>query len=356
MTATIAERALDSPYRGLAPFGESELDGLLFFGRERETEIVTANLVASRLTVLYGPSGVGKSSLVRAGVARRIRELGGRRAVARGPDLACVVFASWADDPVGALAAAIAATVRPLVSPTAPDPPPGSSLADVAEHWSSILDGDLCLVLDQLEEYFVYHDGGPGSLIEQLPELVTRPGLRANLLLSIRDDELARLGALKDRLPDVFANARRLDRLDRDAARAAILGPLQRWNELAAPAEPVEIEPELVEAVLAQVAAGDGSRVEAPYLQLVLERVWREEALLGSRVLRSATLEELGGAQAIVRDHLDRAMAVLDLEQQEAAARMFGHLVTPSGTKIAHRVSDLATFARVREEESSDLL
>jgi WD40 repeat protein len=343
-----------SPYRGLASFGESELDGLLFFGRERETEIVAANLLASRLTVLYGPSGVGKSSLVRAGVARRLRELGSHRAPARGPDLACVVFASWADDPVAALGEAIGAAVRPLVSPTAPEPPRGARLADVAEHWSTLLDGDLCLVLDQLEEQFVYREGG--ALIDELPDLVLRPGLRANVLLSIRDDELARLGALKTALPDVFANARRLDRLDRDAGRAAILGPLQRWNELEPDEPPVEAEPELVEAVLDQVTAADGTHVEAPYLQLVLERVWHEERSRGSRLLRRETLAELGGADALARDHLGRALDVLDPARQETAARMLGHLVTPSGTKIAHRAADLAAFAQVGEAESRELL
>ena len=40
-----------SPYKGLAPFGESELDAQLFFGRERDREIVVANLIAARLTV-----------------------------------------------------------------------------------------------------------------------------------------------------------------------------------------------------------------------------------------------------------------------------------------------------------------
>jgi len=90
-----AEATLDAPYRGLAPFGDSELDALLFFGRERETAVTTANLIGSRLTVLYGPSGVGKSSLLRAGVTRRVRELGARRALGRGPDLSCVVFSSW---------------------------------------------------------------------------------------------------------------------------------------------------------------------------------------------------------------------------------------------------------------------
>src|SRR5207244_13020753 len=69
---------LAAPYRGLAPFGDTELDALLFFGRERETEIGVANLIASRLTILYGPSGVGKSSLLRAGVARSVRDRGAR--------------------------------------------------------------------------------------------------------------------------------------------------------------------------------------------------------------------------------------------------------------------------------------
>ena len=59
----------DTPYKGLAAFEDSELDALLFFGREREVGAVAANVLANRLTVLYGPSGVGNSSLLGAGVA-----------------------------------------------------------------------------------------------------------------------------------------------------------------------------------------------------------------------------------------------------------------------------------------------
>ena len=89
-----------SPYKGLNAFEDSELDALLFFGREREREIVVANLIASRLTVLYGPSGVGKSSLLRAAVARSLRELPEEPLV--------VVFSRWSEDPAAALAEALA--------------------------------------------------------------------------------------------------------------------------------------------------------------------------------------------------------------------------------------------------------
>ena len=86
-----ASNAPPSPYKGLSPFGDSDLDALLFFGRERDREIVVANLIASRLTVLYGPSGVGKSSLLHAGVARTLRELPEQPLV--------IVFSNWGDDP-----------------------------------------------------------------------------------------------------------------------------------------------------------------------------------------------------------------------------------------------------------------
>jgi putative ribosome biogenesis GTPase RsgA len=62
-----------SPFKGLAAFADSDLDALFFFGREREREVLVANMMASRLTVLYGESGVGKSSLLAAGVVRALR-------------------------------------------------------------------------------------------------------------------------------------------------------------------------------------------------------------------------------------------------------------------------------------------
>ena len=102
----------ESPYKGLASFDDSELDERFFFGRDREIEIVASNLVASRLSVLYGPSGVGKSSLLRAGVVRRLRALvpaGG--GAGDGNGALPVVVDQWRDDPLAAIATAAGAPV-----------------------------------------------------------------------------------------------------------------------------------------------------------------------------------------------------------------------------------------------------
>ena len=151
-------------------------------------------------------------------------------------------------------------------------------------------------MLDQAEEYFLYHAEETG-FARELPELVTRPGLRVRVLLALRDDALAKLDRFKGRIPNLFANYLRLDHLDRSSARDAITKPVERYNEAHA-AQSIEVEPALIEAVLDQTAAGkvdlgdagrglaagesDEGRIEAPYLQLVLERVWEEERAAGS--------------------------------------------------------------------------
>ena len=337
-----------SPYRGLAPFEDTELDALYFFGRERDTEIVVANLIASRLTVLYGPSGVGKSSLLFATVARSLRALPEAPVV--------VVFSSWGGDPTEALAAAVAEVA-------------GIEAGDLLDTLGQAQAGrDVYLILDQAEEYFTYHES-PGRFEAALAAIVNR-SLRVNVLLSLREDTLASLDRLKSDVPQLFANVLRLDRLDRAAGRAAIVGPLRRWNELEG--EEIAAEEALVEGVLDGVGVGlielgpggvgavegNGSPrgIEAPYLQLVMQRLWDVERAAGSDTLRVATLAELGGAGQVVADHLERAIDALTPEQREIAARLFDHLVTPSGTKIAHETSDLAEFAGVSGEEVSRVL
>jgi hypothetical protein len=102
-TLPAADR-IASPYKGLDHYEEQ--DAPFFFGRRDASDLVVANLIAARLTLLYGESGVGKSSLVHAGVIPQLREA---------PHLAVVSFRSWSGDPVADLAAAIrkAALIEP---------------------------------------------------------------------------------------------------------------------------------------------------------------------------------------------------------------------------------------------------
>jgi WD40 repeat protein len=360
-----------SPYKGLSPFDDSEDDVLFFFGRDRERELIEANLMASRLTVLYGETGVGKTSVLRAGVTHHLRSVATANLEVQGdPGFAVVAFDSWREDPLPALYGAIADAATSALGGSLPPPGIEGPLGEAVRTWQQLLGGELYVILDQVEEYFLYHgdDDAPGTFAAEFADAVNSPDLRVGFLLAIREDSLAKLDVFKRRIPGVLGNYLRLEHLDPVAARAAIVGPISRYNGLVDEEESVSIEPELVDAVLEQVVAGKVSvgrtgrgevqggngavRIEAPYLQLVMQRLWEEErAVAGSSILRLETLRQLGGAEQIVRDHVDGALALLSVPEKDLAARMLDHLVTPSGTKIAHRVGDLAKYAGAAEQE-----
>ena len=381
MTATETPRDAteqDSPYVGLTFY--TQQDAAMFFGRDTERTVLISNLRAARLTLLYAQSGAGKSSLLRAGVASRLAELAQRSLAGRGTARNIpVVFSSWRDDPTVELIGEIRKTITPFVPGALPAEFPPPQLEKAIEAATGAADATLLVMLDQFEEYFLYRprDSQGGRFADELAACINRPGLRANFLISIREDAYSGLGDLfKSRIDNVYGNYLHLDHLSREAARLAIEKPIASYNGLHEHEPPVEIEEGLVATILDQLrtdqfAAGQGGMgkirnrkavvpggdgIAAPYLQLVMKRLWETERSRGSRTLRQDTLAELGGAQTIVRTHVDRALGGLAEDDQEAAADVLRYLVTPSGTKIALAAPDLAEYTGRPASETSGLL
>lgn len=363
-----------SPYRGLMPYTEEDAE--YFFGREGDVLLIANNARANRFGLLYGPSGVGKSSVLRAGVVRHIREENLLR-MERFGDLETVVayLKEWREDPYAALAAELGRALGEATGTAVEIPPRDLVAATVALCEAN--DVDLVLILDQFEEFFLYHKGDVARFAGVLA-MLTAPATTVNVLVAIREDALARLDEFEGIVPGVFDNTLRLEHLDEHAARAAMIEPLRRYNMLVPEGQQREIEPALVDGLVHQVQAGrvkvdslvestadaprsprehgDVVRVEAAFLQLVLTRLWDEENSRESAVLRLSTLTDLGGAQEIVRQHLDRVMHGFTDDDLVVLADAFGHLVTPSGSKIAHRASDLADFSGHAEHMVEALL
>jgi CHASE2 domain-containing sensor protein len=348
------------PYVGLDYFVEE--DAGLFFGRDAERKRIIGNLRASRLTLLYAESGVGKSSLLHAGVSARLRQLAAGNVAERGSArYVPVVFSAWQGDSRDDLIAAVEAAVRPLRHRDAQLELRRDTLEGAIEDAVAAADATLLMILDQFEERFLYEDVDDG-FDDELAHCINRRDLRANFLLSVREDAYPLIGPrFKARIANVYGNYLHLDFLEARAARDAVVKPVEAFNELrAASAPPFEVEGALVDAVLNQVrrgrvTMGDGetpdvgadgpARVETAYLQLVMKRLWDEETAAGSRRLRLETLRRLGGADTIVHGHLDGVMAELPDDQRNAAATAFRFLVTSSGRKIALSSEELREFS-----------
>ena len=114
-----------------------------------------------------------------------------------------VVFSRWSENPAAALAEAIAEAEGGVSTDSA-----------VAALERAQSERDVYLILDQIEEYFLYHadDAGTGSFAEALPALLSAPH-RVNVLVALREDSLAKLDRFTGRIPGLFGNTLRLDPL-----------------------------------------------------------------------------------------------------------------------------------------------
>jgi WD40 repeat protein len=355
------------PYKGLESYSEADSD--YFFARDSFRDLIAANLMASRLTVLYGPSGVGKSSLLQAGVMPLLRQTSeGAFSYLAVEDAIVVYCGSWRNDPLAELGRALLHAVpTPVAVSDLLAENPALSL-ELLQEVAWRLGADIYLLLDQFEELALYHTADSGeAFYAELARIVKAPGLPVSVLVGVRDDALATLDRLEPYVPRVLDNKLRLEQLTQSEAQEAIEQPLVRYNASVPPDRQVGIEPQLVDELLNQLKTGSLSvaeggegvvarsdSVESPYLQLVMTRLWTAEAEAGSRMLRVETLHRLGGARQIVESHLDKVMAELTDAQRETAASVFRYLVTPSGMKISHTAEDLAYFvegdpARVRD-------
>jgi len=374
-----------SPYQGLVPYEED--DAPWFFGRDKETRLIIANLFASPLTLLYGASGVGKSSVLGAGVVHQLRERAG---------LLVVPFKSWQGDPATALAAAVAHAALQATGGETPAAASSLSSDGLLECLTRVgrLGRRVMIILDQFEEYFLYHPQDD-EFAEQFPAVLRRAELAVSFLLSVREDSWAKLDRFEARIPILFDNYLRIDYLDREAAISAVRKPLDEYNrQPPGGQEPVTIEDQLVQELLEEVRTGKVSfslsfdlsqpavaaataaamgvptpmpvrsgsggcvemRIETPFLQMVLERLWHTEMAQGSRRMRLTTLRDLGGAERIVRTHLDKVMEKLGETERATAARVFRFLVTPSGAKVALDIPTLASWAAVDRAKAEPVM
>src|SRR5215831_7927518 len=141
-------RRIDSPFVGLVPYTEDDAE--FFFGRERDQQRILANLFASRLTILYGASGVGKSSVLRAGIIREVRERI-QAAVESGenPEVAVVYCKEWKGDILIRLRVAIGSALHDLLGRDyVAELDPSLSLKQLLVEIGQRFDGDLLLIFD----------------------------------------------------------------------------------------------------------------------------------------------------------------------------------------------------------------
>ena len=319
-----------APYRGLASFGEEDAE--FFFGRDDATADVLEMLKRSRFVAVLGPSGSGKSSLVRAGVVRRIRA----GALPGSEAWPCRVFFPGAR-PLTMLAAQLssafpAESMQATLGQLEKDPRT-LDLAVALGLAESPPDRRLVLVADQFEEAFTLCDdeGELKAFIDNLMYAATIPEGRVVVLVGMRADFYHRCAAYPQLAALIASQQYLVSPLSQEGLRQAIREPARTVG--------VELEAGLLDTILADVGSTQGT---LPLLQHVLYELWQRRS--GSML----TLAAYVGAGRLEGALAKRANTVYDAftpEQQEIARHVLLRLVQPGeGTEDTRRRVALDEF------------
>lgn len=313
-----------APYRGLEPFQVEDHDR--FFGRESATEDVLTRLrkrtaaPGSGLVMIVGPSGVGKSSLLRAGVEAQVRA----GALDSGGDRWSTAVVTPGGCPLDALRDGVA------------DLKPTRGL----------------LIVDQFEDIFGASADERDRFLAEL-EGLTRSGILT--LGGLRADFYAQAVRVPTLLASLRTDQVLLGPMTTSELRNAIVGPAR--------CEGAQVEEGLVELVLADLAPREptGFAHEAgslPLLSHALLQSWQRAR--GNR-LTIADYRAAGGLHGAVRQSAEELYMQLTTEEQELARRVFMRLVRvpEDGPAIRRRaarreLSELGRADRASEATATD--
>lgn len=328
-------------YPGTGPFGPE--DAALFFGRKRETEELYLRVLSVPLLLQFGQSGLGKTSLLQAGLFPLLRAK---------PFLPVMIRLN---DPAESLTDAVARSIRESVVNEGVDVGDGSAtglweLLATTTAWREDLLLTPVLVFDQFEEVFTLRDQAfRDELAAELGRLATgtpperlqgaqleRPDVK--LLISLKETHLGELEQFSARIPRLFQERLRLKPLSESDAADAVVNPAK----LQAPywTQPFTYDDFALDAMLTYLK-GRSDVIEPFQLQLLCRHAegiaQRKESTQNEPVV--LTTDDFKGSNAFdevlanfYRDVLSRVSS--PAERKRAAALCEDGLLGSSGQRL----------------------
>lgn len=327
------------PYRGLSTFGEEHSD--LFFGRDADIQRLVEKLKPSRLLAVLGPSGSGKSSLVRAGLIPALRQ----GALPGSESWVIRTFLPGAQ-PLAALAAQVV-QIHPQGSMTATldqmrADPRALHLAAVLALSDRPSSERVVWVVDQFEEVFTLcgDDAERAAFVAALLYAAGFPNGPSVVVLTMRADFYPRCALYPELAAGVAASQFLVSPMHEDDLRQAIAAPAHRVG--------LELEEGLIPTLLDDVASQPGA---LPLLQHALLELWERRR---GTMLTLEAYRESGGVQGALAARADAVYSSFTPEQQAIARRVLLRLTQPGeGTEDTRRRAKLEELVTHADERAA---
>jgi Novel STAND NTPase 1/WD domain, G-beta repeat len=316
---------MKSPFKFLDSYTKDDRD--IFFGRDREIEELYQRVFDSKLLLVYGVSGTGKSSLIHCGLANKFQETDWLPLlIRRGGNI------------IESMAAAI--KTSSITEQQSKFTSPGDFKKGVRslylDHYKPVF-----LIFDQFEELFIFGDKEERRTFISIVKLLTESDLQCRMIFVMREEYMAGITEFEKYIPTIFTNRVRIEKMSHRNALNAIKEPCKVFN--------ISLEESFAETLLEKLSPGE-SDVELTYLQVFLDKIFRLaisnspfEGGKGDVIFTLALLEKTGNVSDLLGSFLDEQISLL--ADQDTALTLLKSFVSVKGTKQPMTPEDAREYA-----------
>ncbi len=293
----------------------------IFFGRENEIEELFQKVKQTRLTLLYGLSGTGKTSLIQCGLANKYDQRDW-----------LPLFVRRGKNVIESLKNKIRNEAETLISPQ----------KTIIEHLNILfLDyfKPITLIFDQIEELFISgNDNEQNQFCDFLSEIL-QTNLNVKIILSLREEYLAYFDKFEIKVPQIFQNRMRLEKMRNEKLLKVVAKMLEKENTKIP-------KQEIIDQIVKNIADNKGN-VELTYLQIYLEKIYSEANFQNDFYEFSENLlNKIGKLDNILQDFLVRNVENIKNEKsfdEQNIWKVLKKLITEVNTKKIVQIEDFKT-------------
>jgi hypothetical protein len=322
---------MKSPFKFLDSYTRDDRE--IFFGRDREISELYRRVFESKILLVYGISGTGKSSLINCGLASRFEDSDWLPVnVRRGNNF------------VGSINEAF---IKHAISPFKKSFSVPEKLQSIyLDHFKPVY-----LIFDQFEELFIFGSQEEKTSFIKIIKEVIESETQCRVIFIIREEYLAGITEFETDIPEIFSNRFRVEKMKRANAIQTVEGPCKIHD--------IGTEKDFSEEIIEKLCPS-GNEIELTFLQIYLDRVFRIAVTekQGSDKLRFS--KEMLNIAGSVSDLLGQFLEeqIRELDDPDTGMVILKSFVSVQGTKKQMNESEIldsiGIFGTVISEE--DLL
>ena len=313
-----------SPFKFLDSYNREDRD--IFFGRESEVDELYAKIFQSRLLLVYGASGTGKSSIINCGLANKFLD------------------SDWLPINIRRGSNINESLITEVDRLRLTD---GAPRSNSPEELSSALNDvyldyfkPVYLIFDQFEELFIFGQKEEWNLFISNINYILKNDSNVRFVFIIRGEYLEYLSEFEEIIPDFFDNRIRIEKITRQKALDCIEGPCKLFS--------IKLEDQFTENLLKKISP-DKSEIELTFLQVFLDRIYQtaERKVNGvtTTYFTNQQIEELGEIGDVLADFLETQ--IYDTPDPELTLTILKSFVSLEGTKRRNTIEEVYHFTEI---------